>query len=73
MHEGIERMAYYLCMNVKVLEAWEPLGWKDHGRMNEAMAWFQGDIRVKERGLEGLDLGGSVTEIFERMAGVNSY
>lgn len=49
------------------------VGWKDNGRMNEAMAWFQGDIRVKERGLEGLDLGGSVTEIFERMAGVNSY
>lgn len=49
------------------------MGWKDNGRMNEAMAWFQGDIRVKERGLEGLDLGGSVTEIFERMAGVNSY
>lgn len=42
--------------------------WQD-----EAMAWFQGDIRVKERGMEGLDLGGSVTEIFERMAGVNSY
>lgn len=57
MHEGIERMAYYLCMNVKVLEAWEPCGlegqWQD-----EAMAWFQGDIRVKERGMEGLDLGG---------------
>lgn len=72
MHEGIERTAYYLCMNVKVLEAWEPCGlegqWQD-----EAIAWFQGDIRVKERGMEGLDLGGSVTEIFERMAGVNSY
>lgn len=33
MHEGIERTAYYLCMNVKVLGAWEPLGWKDNGSM----------------------------------------
>jgi hypothetical protein len=33
------------------------VSWKGNGR-DEDRAWFQGNIRVKETGMEGLDLEG---------------
>lgn len=32
------------------------MSWKGNGR-DEDRAWFQGNIRIKETGMEGLDLG----------------
>lgn len=57
MHEGMERMVSICARVLRYLRHGSSVVWKDSGR-DEARAWFQGDIRVKDAGMDDLDLVG---------------